>query len=193
MSVIQIVLAVLFGLSILGLIGGCLNWRSKVKPVQQVRNWVGRRQEERRIQRDPEYRQRRACYDIYNRRVLRMTCQSERLAKIAKRLEDEPDGSERAAIESEYLDLKQAVPQAIQLAGSYLASLTDEDIRQIAAYDFENTYGRLITVDELAAFMRDERELCRANPEAVIDHVPRSATRFARLYRLRRDGQAAEK
>ncbi|MDD5251789.1 MAG: hypothetical protein PHT12_04110 [Patescibacteria group bacterium] len=65
----------------------------------------------------------------------------------------------------------------LPVAGAYLAKLGDEDIVIIAEHKSE-AYGGRVSPDEMAAFLRDERQICSLRASLSGGHLLREAKRF---------------
>lgn len=71
------------------------------------------------------------------------------------------------------------------LLSNLVGQLDDSQLATLAEYKSRAVYGGVITVEEVANFLREERSLLAASPHPAAGHLRREIDRFVPLYHAR--------
>ncbi|MEY4744192.1 MAG: hypothetical protein RL272_137 [Candidatus Parcubacteria bacterium] len=121
--------------------------------------------------------------DRYSRAMVDLATAIELRDGVERRLAESfgPDGPRAAGTLAEFDMLERHLERSRERALRYLSSMPDEDIAIVARVYQQGTLEGLVSIDAVAAFFRDERDLVRAMPHMIAGHFDRMTHRFNAL------------
>ncbi|MFA6604021.1 MAG: hypothetical protein WCT10_04260 [Patescibacteria group bacterium] len=164
-----------------------LCWKNNVAAFKGLAAWFRSLPRWWRMQRDPVFRREQECIAVYQMVAMAFYACRGRKNRLREQLENLVDRNSAADRRLQH-ELSQTLDDLEVLRGHlarHIAGLEDEDIVILALWLSREATGGLVTPEEAAVFLKEERELLRSHPVMAVNHLERQIRFFAPLYQTR--------
>jgi hypothetical protein len=151
-----------------------LCWKYNVAAFKGLVAWFRSLPAWWRMRRDPGFRREQECIAIYQAIIMTLyACRGykNQLQEQLESLGDDP--GQRRRLERELDRTLEDFETLRGYAAKHIANLKDEDIAILAAWLSREACSGLATPEEVASFLRDERQLLHLSPAMVSEHLER--------------------
>ena len=163
-------------------------WKHNVAAFKGLVAWFRSLPAWWRMLRDPGFRREQECIATYQAIVMTLYACRGYKSQLQEQLETMgEDGTIRRRRLERELDRAQEDFEVLRgYAAKHIAGLKDEDIAIIAPWLSRESTGGLVTPEEVADFLREERRLLQSHPVMVVEHLERQIRVFGPLFEARR-------
>jgi hypothetical protein len=170
-----------------------LCWKYNVAAFKGLVAWFRSLPAWWRMLRDPGFRREQECIATHQAIIMTLYACRGYKNQLQEQIVSMSDGDARLySTTREYNRTLEDFEALRGYAAKHIANLKDEDIAIIASWFSRESTDGLVTPDEVAAFLKEERKLLRSHPVMVVDHLERQIRFIQPLYDARKPGKPSE-
>jgi len=165
-----------------------LCWKHNVAALKGLVAWFRSLPGWWRMRRDPAFRREQECIATYQAIVMTLYACRGYKKQLQEQLEAMGDGEtiQRRRVERELDRALEDFETLRGYAAKHIAGLKDGDIAIIAPWLSRESTDNLVTPEEVADFLKEERTLLQSHPVMVVEHLERQIRVFGPLFEARK-------